>query len=333
MYTLVELNIFEEITFVFLHVGHTGFAPDQMFSCLAQTFRKNNIKTVEDLVWLIEKSPIHPPPSVKFLDYIFDWKGHISPQMAAKLKNHSIPKAFMFTKESSETKMRYKSLPQSLEWIPKTGIKLLKDDADFGPVGIAPFRVESLEIDDLEASLRTKYFPTLQAQVRIHVETSWQRLRRKLEGLERMKECFPKMDLRNLPVTGNQPKDVFEFDEAAGTSKDVEGEIYPESHGDLKIGDDVAVYTKEKKGRPWVGRVLDIVETEVLIHWFSKNKRKYTYEELKNNDGSLQTDRISRDTIMYHGISSVSKEKSFMITPTFMNKILLEYDVMDEKIV
>ena len=95
----------------------------------------------------------------------------------------------------------------------------------------------------------------------------------------------------------------------------------------------MAVYTKEKIGRPWVGRVLNIVDTEILIHWFSKIKRKYTYEELKNKDGSPQTDRISRDTIMYHNISSVSKEKSFMITPTFMNKILLEYDVMDEKIV
>ena len=326
------MNIFEEITFVFLHVGHTGFAPDQMFSCLAETFRKNNIKTVEDLVWLIEKSPINPQPKVKFLDYIFEWKGHILHQMAAKLKNHTVPKAFMFTKENSETKMRYKPLPQSSEWEPKTGMKLLKDNADFGPVGAAPFRVESLEIDELEASLRTKYFPTLQACIRIHVETSWQRLRRKLEGLERRKGSLPKMVLKDLPVTGNQPKDVFEFYETAGSSKEVEGEIYPELHGDVKIGDDVAVYTEEKIGRPWVGRVVDVSEKEVLIHWFSKKKKKYTYEDLRNKDGSPQTDRISRNTIMYRDISSICKENSFTITPTWMNKILLEYDIMDKRL-
>ena len=252
--------------------------------------------------------------------------------MATKLKNHTVPKAFVFTKESSETKMRYKSLPQSEEWSPKTGMKLLKDDVDFGPVGTAPFRVENLEMDDLEASLRTKYFPTLQAQVKVHVETSWQRLRRKLEGLERKKSSFPKMVLKNLPVTGNQPKDVFEFDEIAGSSKEVEGEIYPESHGDVKIGDDVAVYTEEKIGRPWVGRIVDVTETEVLIHWFARKKKKYTYEDLRNNDGSPQIDRISRNTIMYRDVSSICKESSFQITPSWMNKILMEYDVMDKRL-
>ena len=317
LYGLVELGIVEEAVFAFLHVGHTGFAPDQMFSILAADFKKTNIRTLEDLIWLISHSSIKPAPIVEKLEYIFNWKDHIANQMAAPLKNHTFPKAFLFTKENNVTKMKYKWLPQAEKWIPESGIKLLKDEPDFGPVGPAPFRFESLELDEFEASLRTKYFPTLQAQVRITVAASWERLRRKFEGMERMKNTLPKMKLSDLPMSGQQPRDVFEFLEEEGTAgnrKEVVGEFYGETNGDVKVGEDIAVYTEEKVGRPWVGRVKQVTDEDVLIHWFGKKSNKrFTFDELKNQDGSPQTDKISRASILYRCVSSVSRETSFQI--------------------
>ena len=89
------------------------------------------------------------------------------------------------------------------------------------------------------------------------------------------------------------------------------------------------MFTTVKTGRPWVGRVLEVYEDQVLVHWFSKKRRKYTYEELQNQDGTPQTDKIPRQSIMYRCVSSVVKETSFTITPTWLNKILIEYDRLD----
>ena len=331
LYSLVDLGIVEDVTFGFLHVGHTGFAPDQMFSILAAVFKKTNIPTLEDLIMLIENSPIRPAPIVECLDYIFDWKEHISSQLAAPLKNHTFPKAFLISREDEMTKLRYKWLPQGAEWMPKSGIKLLKDNPDLGPVGAAPFRFESLEMDDIEASLRTKYFPTLNAHVKLSVAASWQRLRRKLESTERKKNFLPKMKLKNLPISGQQPIDVFEFHEEEVNRRDVEGEIYAEKLGQVTVGEDIAVYTDEKDGRPWVGRILTVNETDIVIHWYARKKKKFTYEELKNKDGSPQTDKILRESILFRCISSVSGKASFQITPTWMTKILNEYERLDKK--
>ena len=330
LYSLVDIGIFEEISFVFLHVGHTGFAPDQMFSILAQEFRKTNIRTVEELMCLIRNSAIKPKPLVEKLEYIYEWKAHIQSQMAAPLKNHTGPKAFTFMKENQQTKMKYKYLPQGPEWLPKPGLKLLKDYPKYEPVGAAPFRLDKLEMDEVESSLRKKYFPSLPAQIRQSVVTSWQRLRRRLEQVER--EYIPPMKLLDLPRSRNQPKDVFEFEYTEEEKIEVQGEMYPEKNGDVKEEEDIAVYTNEKEGRPWVGRIVKVYEREVIIHWFKKKKRLYTYESLKNQDGSPMTDRIPRDSIMYRSVSSVSKDASFQITPSWLNKILDEYNRLDKKV-
>ena len=151
-----------------------------------------------------------------------------------------------------------------------------------------------------------------------------------MEEVERKRNYLPRMNLQDLPKSGNQPKDVFDFEDTEKeTEKEVEGELYPEEKSDVTVNEDVAVFTTVKTGRPWVGRVLEVCENEVLVHWFSKKKRKYTYEELHNQDGTPQTDRIPRQSIMYRSVSSVSKETSFQITPTWLKKILIEYDRLD----
>ena len=76
-----DANQLIEITFNFLHVGHTGFSVDQLFSILTAQFKNNEIKTLEDLHTLIINSAIIPKPTVESLDYIFDWKNSIASQM------------------------------------------------------------------------------------------------------------------------------------------------------------------------------------------------------------------------------------------------------------
>ena len=92
LYLLIQLNIVNSVFFQFLYVGHTGFAPDQMFSILANEFKKTDIRTIENLMSIIANSPINPKPEVQSLDYIFDFKNHILPLMAQPLKNHTFYK-------------------------------------------------------------------------------------------------------------------------------------------------------------------------------------------------------------------------------------------------
>ena len=140
------------------------------------------------------------------------------------------------------------------------------------------------------------------------------------------------MKLQDLLVAEMPPKDPYDFEDEERTVPEVEGEMYPETLGDVKVGEDVAVYTAEKEGRPWVGRTLQVNEKDILIHWFERKKRKVnTYEQLVNRDNSPQTDMIARSSIMFRCISSVTKKDSFQVTPTWQERIMEEYIVLDEK--
>ena len=141
------------------------------------------------------------------------------------------------------------------------------------------------------------------------------------------------MKLTELPLSGNQPKDVFEFEDSEKEIMlEVQGEMYPEENGDVNEGEDIAVYTNVKEERPWVGRVVKVFAKEVIVHWFSKKSRKYTYENLQNQDSTPMTDRIPRESIMYRCISSVSKDTSFQITPTCLSKIFVEFNIISRQI-
>ena len=228
--------------------------------------------------------------------------------------------------------MRYKLRPQDKVWEPQPGLKVLKPFSQFGPVGAAEFRVEKLELEAIEADLRKRYFPTIPADDREGVSRSWERLRVKLEGMPRRRENLPKMKLIEQLSSAEQPKDPYEFGDEDTEVPEVEGEMYPEVNGQIVVGEDVAVYTVDKTNLPWVGRVVEVFESEILIHWFERKKLKFTYESLTNQDGSPQTDRIARSSVMFRQISSVVKDKSFQITPTWLNRILEEYQRLNRTI-
>ena len=227
--------------------------------------------------------------------------------------------------------MRYKLRPQDKVWEPRPGLKLLKEFTEFGPVGAAEFRIEKLELEAIEADLRKRYFKTIPADDRQSVVRSWERLGVKLEGMPRRRANLPKMKLveQLTSVVQAQERDPFDFEEDDLEVPEIEGELYPEVDGEVTIGQDIAVYTTEKDNLPWVGRVLEVSDSEILIHWFERKKLKLTYEALINKNGSLQVDRIARRSIMFKGISTVAKEKSFQITPTWLRRILEEYQRLD----
>ena len=122
---------------------------DQLFSILASQF-KRDILTVDSLKSIIKNSPIIPKPSVETMFQINDWRGFVENSMWP-LMYHTRYNSFKIVKEEGEVKLRCKRLPQSPEYGPKNGLKLLKDELDLkSPVGSADFRIESLDLDHLK---------------------------------------------------------------------------------------------------------------------------------------------------------------------------------------
>ena len=316
LYCLVEMNIFEEIIFSFLHVGHTGFAVDQLFSILAAQFKNKEILTIEDLHSLVRESSITPKPSVESLEYIFDWKSFIEPRMTTPhLANHTFKKSFIFFKEDGLTKMSYKTLPQDPLWCDKKH-KVLESCAAVDSVGAAPFRVESLRLEELEAEMR-KFLKKIPTGKAIQVQSSWEQLRKKIERTERIASSLPKMDLTKFVQNNDKDanEDMFDFEEDSADEREVIGEVHPEK-GNVSEMDDVAVYTEDKDDRPCVGRVMKVLNSNVRIHWFKKRSRRaFTYEAAFVKKGVPHTDMISISSIIYTKISSINGEKIFSITP------------------
>ena len=265
---LVELGVFREVVVYFLLVGHTGNIVDQKFSIIAQELKKSEVKTIEELTSLIIQS-MTPTPEVESLNFIWDWKSFIEKHLESpKMSNHSFYNGFRISKEGSITKLRLKRLPQDKEWLPPTGIQLLKQNIIFEPVGCAEFRVESLNLDKILHDLE-KYFKRMPTPVRVSVSNSWHRLRDSLEGTPRMMHNLPAMKLNDLPKISPEgqlslPEEYEFIDENPDNLPRIQGKVCEEGLFDenIKIGVDVVVYTESSVGRPWVGKVQEIFENQ-----------------------------------------------------------------------
>ena len=105
------------------------------FSILANEFKSDDIKTVEELKNKILNAPIEPAPVCVDLDYIFSWKEFIGPNLAdPPLKNHSMYHSFIVAKEEDVVKFRAKRYPQDKEYVPRAGLKVVKEGVQFIPV-------------------------------------------------------------------------------------------------------------------------------------------------------------------------------------------------------
>ena len=323
----------------FLLVGHTGNSVDQKFSILTQELKKSEIKTLEELIDLILNSPICPKPDVKILSYIWDWKCFISNNLTdKKLENHSFYNAFWFVKEDGVTKMRVKPLPQDTEWLPPTGMRIIKSDIKFEPVPCADFRIENLYLDKVVHDLQ-RYFSRMPTQIRVNVARSWFRLKESLENLPKKRKFLPPMKIVDLPklepeLTPTLPDEyAFVLDEMEEVPQLV-GHICEMGLFDnnVKVGSDVVVYTRSKIGRPWTGRIVEILPNKrFVINWYEREGKSLKFRSMKQGKSDLYTSELENSSVMFWDMSTHKSERSFHLTSSWMDKIIKEYKLCDDK--
>ena len=334
---LIELNVFEEISCNFLLVGHTGNEVDQLFSILA-TELKADLRTIEDLKVKIENSPIKPKPIYKELSYIFGWKNFVRDHLTEpSLVNHTFYNSFLIKKESGVVKFRAKRLPQyrDTELVPRAGIRLLKENTEFYPVGPAEFRTDSIPFDRIMKTISTltARMPLLE---KMNVQESWDKLRENLESVPAM-TTLRKMKLSELPKQVEKvPADIPDYLLEADDDNAISGALCDEdvSEGSLEeIREDVdiCVYTEATKGRPWVGRVKEMLPGgKFVIHWFErKSGRGNRFTALSNPNGTPHLETLELSTIMFWAFTENRRQDSFIISPYWMEHLRLEYEKLD----
>ena len=331
---LVDLGIFREIVLYFLLVGHTGNSVDQLFSILTQEFKKAEMKTIEELEEIIVNSPISPKPEVERLLFTWDWKCFISEHFSDKeLSNHSFYNAFSLVSEGEMTKLRVKRLPQDKVWLPPTGIELIKQNIKFDPVGSSDFRIESLNLPKVMCDL-LRYFQRMPTHLRVTVSDSWSKLKDTLEGLPKKQKNLPKMKITELPrMTRNiellELPDEYEFvTNNRENLPEISGKICELGLFDtvVKKSLDVIVYTRTKVGRPWVGRVEEVLDNKTFsIQWYDRQGKSNKFRAMKKADKTPYISKLDNSVVMFWDISVQRTEDSFYLSPYWLNKVAQEY--------
>ena len=224
---------------------------------------------------IILKSPISPTPDCRHLWYIFGWRDYIIDHLSDQhLQNHSRFNSFLISQEGGIAKLRAKKLPQDSELVPRAGIRLLKSNHENAAVGPAEFRIEKIEWDKIFKGLSI-FLSKLPLERKMQIQTKWDCLRTKLEGLPQRSENFEKMMICNLP---KQTEDIVTIPEhliRPNEMQELRGELCPEEIIEGQIEDevvegiDVCIYTEEIRGRPWVGRIVEVLRNRRFkLQWY-----------------------------------------------------------------
>ena len=243
-----------------------------------------------------------PKPLCRTLLYIYGWKNFIEEKLN-HLENHSRFNSFVLSRENNEVRLRAKQLPQDHLLVPRAGIRLLKPGIAIEPIGAAEFRLENINFDKIMKGI-DKLIEHKTLPVRMRVNSSWDNLRSSLERLPLRRSTFEKMDLSVLPTL---PEDS----SSSETSPLINNEQIPELIGEhcdedvnegylddeVKVNMDVCIYTAEKKSRPWVGRIVEILSNrQFILQWYTrKSIRSLNFTALSNPDGSPALATLSYD--------------------------------------
>ena len=230
-----------------------------------------------------------------------------------------------------------KKLPQDTQMVPRSGIKVIRDNIVFDAVGAAEYRVESIKFDEILRGLQV-YLAKVPQKERILISSSWDKLRDSIECLPNRSKNFPKMKLDELP---QQPAEVMQVPDYLLVDEDegmeLTGHKYPEQvdegdlDSDLEVGMDVAIYTDEQRGRPWVGRVLSLLDDKrFIVQWFTrKTIRSTTFQALTNSDGSPNISELENGCIMFWQMSENRTKTSFTLNSFWLENIKIEYLKLD----
>ena len=340
--SLVELEIFDEVSLNYLLVGHTGNEVDQLFSCLC-TVLKDDIVTLEMLKEKIVSSSILPKPICRSLSVIYDWKNFIYENLTQPpLEHHSLYNSFLLSSKIIEGKrcvvLRGKKLPQDTQMVPRAGIRVIKENITYDPVGPAEYRIESIRFDEIMRGLYV-YLARLPVNQRIPVIASWDRLRDWLESLPNRSRNFPSLIIKDFPKQQAEVLQVPDYllDEE-DDGKELTGDKYPETvdegnvDDDMHLGMDVCIYGDDKKGRPWVGRVKQVLEDRrFLIQWYTRKtvRSKIFYAETDSKGDPVVSEQ-ENDSIMFWSMSENRTERSFSLSNFWLETIEREYETYDK---
>ena len=243
----------------------------------------------------------------------------------------------MTANQGKVTKLRAKRLPQDDTWLPPTGIRIVEPNVPYDPIGSAQFRIEELFLPKIVENLQ-RYFRRMPTHVRVRVDDSWSRLREKLEGLPRMQENLPKMRLHNLPKQVVQPDphlpDEYSFVVESEELPEIVGDVFEEGLFDSNIcmDQDVLVYTECQEGRPWIGRVKEILEDRNFkIQWYQRQGKSSRFLAMFNPDKTPYLSRLETSNVMMWDMTVQKTKDSFYVTPyrlTQINKEYVKYDNM-----
>ena len=306
------------------------------FSILTQEFKKSEIKTIEELFHLIKHSSIKPSPECESLNFTWNWRDFISEHLSDKeIANHSFYNAFRIRKEETVSegrvvKLQAKRLPQDEQWEPNTGIRLLKPNISFDPVGCSDFRVKELMLPKIMEGL-LKYFRRMPTQIRVTVGESWSRVKDLLESLDRRKVNLPKMRIQNLPKfqQSEDPKlpDEFSFVVDANEAlPEITGDIFEENLFDMNVRKDldIVLYTDNVQSRPWVGRIVEVlVDRKFRLQWYQRNGRSLKFHAMYNADKTMYVTELENQSVMMWDISVDKTNTSFNLTHYKLSKEVL----------
>ena len=311
---------------------------DQLFSILTTEFKGSDIPDVESLKSKILNAPMKPKPIVENMMFSWNWKDFIEPCLNP-LGNHSFFNSFCFNKEEGEVKLRYKKLPQSAEYGPVGGMKLLKTKVKLEPIKAADFRVESLGLDKLLRGLQP-YFASLDFETRMVVVSRWEALKKTLEALPVKREALLRMDILKLPRQAGGDTATDEI--TVVDERQVEGTFFetPVQEGDLEsdicVDMDVCVYTRIKRKRPWVGRVVSIKDRETfVINWYEKDQtsRCGRYVAMFHDNSTRYVSELDMEVVMFWAFTQGREQgpgkDSFLITPYWHDCLMKEYEKKD----
>ena len=318
----------------------SGNEVDQVFSILASEFKKAEMITVDDLKQIIVDSPIVPKPICRTLWYIFGWHNYIQDQLAdPQLQNHSRYNSFLISLEEGQAKLRGKKLPQHTLLVPRAGIRLLREGHGNGPVNPADFRVDKIKWDEIYKGLNI-FWSKLNLEKKMSSQAIWDRLREKLEALPRKSGNLEKMVLTDFPEQTTDVPTVPNLLRVVEETPPLTGDLYPEEICDGHIEDeaavdmDVCIYTQEKAGRPWVGRILEVLENKRFkLQWFvRKTCRSKVFTALTNSDGSPCIAELEFGMVMFWMMSEPQSRtaNSFALSPYWLETIDREYAVIDD---
>ena len=323
----------------------SGNEVDQLFSILANEF-KTEILTVDDLKEKILNAPITPQPDCIHLWYIFGWRDYVTGHLADEpLQNHSRFNSFIIKFEGGIARLRAKRLPQHPDHnlAPRAGIRILREGHPNQAVGPAEFRIERLLFDKIFRGLDI-FMSKVSMETRMKIQTSWDALRNKLECLPRKSGSLEKMVITDYPKQAAVEAVVLP-DHLQPPEQDhqLRGELCPEEvvigeviENEASVGMDVCVYSEEVRGRPWVGRIVQILpDKRFKLQWFGrKTSRSKVFRALTNpTDGSPWITELEFSTVMFWMLSEPGSrtEDSFSVSAYWLQTIEREYQEIDGK--